>query len=204
MHNVDNWTGRGGLKIQRITTWTHRCNYLLQILFRQMYSYLCKRSRVLLSICLNRDRLCLTASIWFIRVPRILDPPASTLHSQGQIEGWKEKENEITFVSNYFPWIWHPSINWYSTHPYHFKMPRTISPRIKLIKLWPKETLELKNKLNLPRPRALEKLILPGWACWRLMLLVEVPVLCPSAGWLGMASLHTHVHNPRTTPSARN
>jgi hypothetical protein len=22
-----------------------------------------------------------------------------------------EKENEITFVSNYFPWIWHPSIN---------------------------------------------------------------------------------------------
>jgi hypothetical protein len=63
-----------------------------------MYSYLCKLSRELLSICLNKDRLSKAS-----RVPRILDLPASTLHSQGQIEGCKEKENKITFVSNYFP-----------------------------------------------------------------------------------------------------
>ena len=32
------------------------------------------------------------------------------------------------------------------------------------------DTLELKNKLNLPRPRPLENLILPGGACWRLIV----------------------------------
>jgi hypothetical protein len=74
-----------------------------------------------------------------------------------------------------------------------------MSPSIKLIKLWPQESLELKNKLNLSRPRPLEKLILPGWACWRLMLLVEVGRMEPlqlqdptnriPAGWLGTASV---------------
>ena len=46
-----------------------------------------------------------------------------------------------------------------------------------------KRILELKNKLNLPRPRPLGNLILPGGACLRLMLLVEVgrrdPLLVP-------------------------
>ena len=59
--------------------------------------------------------------------------PASTL--QRQIEGWKDIENKITFVSNYFPWIWHPSTHLYPTQPYRFKMSRTASPSLKLMEL---------------------------------------------------------------------
>ena len=171
MHNVDNgWKLVTRAKSvfllltalvgQRRPENTKNCNLdpQMQLSFTNLV-YLCKLSRELLSICLNKDRLSKAS-----RVPRILDLPASTLHSQGQIEGCKEKENKITCVSNYFPWIWHPSINWYYTQPYHFKMPKRISPHIKLIKLLQKETLELKNKLNLSRPRPLGNLILPGWA----------------------------------------
>jgi hypothetical protein len=56
--------GRYGLKIQRIIFGTHRCNYLLQILYQQIYSYLCKLSRELLSICLNRDCLSKARASW--------------------------------------------------------------------------------------------------------------------------------------------
>jgi hypothetical protein len=51
------YQSRGGLKIQRITIWNHRCNYLLQILYQHMFSYLWKLGKELRFICLNKDCL---------------------------------------------------------------------------------------------------------------------------------------------------
>jgi hypothetical protein len=48
-----------------------------------------------------------------------------------------------------------------------------MSPSVKLIKLWPKESLELKNKLNLSRTRPLAKLILT-WLMLQILTKLSV------------------------------
>ena len=80
------WLGRGGLEIQRII-WTHRCNYLLQILYQHMYSYLCNLSRELLSICLNKHKHWAILRLYHLKIHK-----------------WAH--NSQGFSQNYFRWLY--------------------------------------------------------------------------------------------------
>ena len=107
-----------------------RWKYLLQILY-QTWTHTCGSWS-------GWQAQCLSSLSTRTQCPKLTGLPPAPHRQLLLQEGWKEKENKTTFVStgpNYLPWIWHPSINWYSAKACRFKMCQTTTLSLKLIEI---------------------------------------------------------------------